>query len=109
MKFNYEIENENYKVTFCPDNQDLKISKNKNSYMQISKDLKKLKHDNKILLVIDKNIYSKIIKYIEHDLKKSYPNLKVLHVQGSKKNKNLKTFFKIVDKLFQEKFSKNSV
>ena len=109
MKFNYKIENETYKVTFCPDNQDLKIIKNKNSYMQVSKDLKKFKHDNKILLVIDKNINNKIIKYIEHDLKKSYPDLKVLHIQGSKKNKNLKTFFKIIDKLFQEKFSKNSV
>ena len=85
MKFNYKIENETYKVTFCPDNQDLKIIKNKNSYMQVSKDLKKFKLNNKILLVIDKNINNKIIKYIEHDLKKSYPDLKVLHIQGSKK------------------------
>ena len=109
MKFNYKIENETYKVTFCPDNQELKINKNKNSYMQISKDLKKFKHDSKILLVIDKNINIKIIKYIIHDLKKSYSDLNVLYVQGSKKNKNLKTFFKIVDKLFEERFSKNSV
>ena len=77
--------------------------------MQISKDLKKLKHDDKILLVIDKNINNKIIKYIVHDLKISYPDLKVLYVQGSKKNKNLKTFFKMIDKLFEERFSKNSV
>ena len=109
MKFNYKIENETYKVTFCPDNQELKINKKKNSYMQISKDLKKLKHDDKILLVIDKNINNKIIKYIVHDLKISYPDLKVLYVQGSKKNKNLKTFFKMIDKLFEERFSKNSV
>ena len=29
MKFNYKIENETYKVTFCPDNQELKINKKK--------------------------------------------------------------------------------
>ena len=107
MIVNYKIENENFKITFCPDNQKLSIRKKKNSYMQISKDLNKLKHDNKILLVIDKNINDKIIKYIINDLKLSFPNLNVLYVQGSKKNKNLKTFFKIIDKLFEEKFSKN--
>ena len=62
--------------------------------MQISKDLKKLKHDQKVLLVIDKNINHKIIKYIIYDLKISYPNLNVLYVQGSKKIKILKHFFK---------------
>ena len=109
MIVNYKIENENFKITFCPDNQKLSIRNKKNSYMQITKDLNKLKHDNKILLVIDKNINDKIIKYIINDLKLSFPNLNVLYVQGSKKNKNLKTFFKIIDKLFEEKFSKNSV
>lgn len=109
MNVNYKIDNENFKITFCPDNQKLSIRKKKNSYMQMSKDLKKLKHDNKILLVIDKNINDKIIKYIINDLKLSFSNLIVLYVQGSKKNKNLKTFFKIIDKLFEEKFSKNSV
>ena len=109
MIVNYKIENENFKITFCPDNQKLSIRNKKNSYMQITKDLNKLKHDNKILLVIDKNINDKIIKYIINDLKLSFPYLNVLFVQGSKKNKNLKTFFKIIDKLFEEKFSKNSV
>ena len=61
MKINYKIENENFKVTFCPDKQKLSIKNKKNSYMQISKDLKKLNHDNRILLVIDKNINNKII------------------------------------------------
>ncbi len=109
MKINYKIENENFKVTFCPDKQKLSIKNKKNSYMQISKDLKKLNHDNKILLVIDKNINNKIIRYIIDDLKLSFPDLKILYVLGSKKNKNLKTFFKITDRLFKEKFSKNSV
>tara|TARA_B110001450_G_scaffold107585_1_gene101851 strand:- start:347 stop:1390 length:1044 start_codon:yes stop_codon:yes gene_type:complete len=77
--------------------------------MQISKNLKKLKHDNKILLVVDNNINKKLVQYIIYDLKISNPKLKVLFVEGSKKNKNLKTFFKIIDNLFKNKFTKNSV
>ena len=109
MNFTYKVEKENFNVTFCSDNKGLKLTKTPNSYMQISKNLKKLKHDDKILLVVDKNINKKIIQYIIHDLKISYPKLKVLFVEGSKKNKNLKTFFKIIDNLFKNKFTKNSV
>ena len=109
MKLNYKVDNELYKVTFCPDNQGLELNKKRNSYMQISKNLKKLKHDDKILLVVDKNINIKITKYIIHDLKKSFPSLNILYVTGKKKNKNLKTFFKITNKLFEKKFTKNSV
>ena len=109
MKLNYKVDNELYKITFCPDNQGLELNKKSNSYMQISKNLKKLKHDDKILLVVDKNINIKITKYIIHDLKKSFPSLNVLYVTGKKKNKNLKTFFKIINKLFEKKFTKNSV
>ena len=109
MKLNYKVDNELYKITFCPDNQGLELNKKSNSYMQISKNLKKLKHDDKILLVVDKNINIKITKYIIHDLKKSFPSLNILFVTGEKKNKNLKTFFKITNKLFEKKFTKNSV
>ena len=109
MKLNYKVDNELCKITFCPDNQGLTLNKKRNSYMQLSKDLKRLKHDNKILLAIDKNINTKITRYIIHDLKKSFPDLNVLYVTGSKKNKNLKTFFKITNKLFEKKFTKNSV
>ena len=31
MIVNYKIENENFKITFCPDNQKLSIRKKKNS------------------------------------------------------------------------------
>ena len=55
--------------------------------MQITKDLKKIKHDGNVLLVIDKNINNKITRYIIHDLRISYKNLKVLFVKGSKKIK----------------------
>ena len=110
MRLNYKVENESFKVTFCPDNQGLTINNKKNSYMQISKDLKKkIGHDKKILLVIDKNIHTKIIRYIIHDLRRSFPDLNILYVEGSKKIKILKHFLKIIDKLFKKKFSKNSV
>ena len=55
MKLNYKVDNELCKITFCPDNQGLELNKKRNSYMQISKDLKRLKHDNKILLAIYPN------------------------------------------------------
>ena len=62
--------------------------------MQITKDLKKINHDGKVLLVIDKNISDLIIKYIIKDLKLSYVNLVILFNFKSIKNKNLKTLFK---------------
>ncbi len=109
MKFTYKINKKKYDVIFCPDKEGYKIRNKKKSYMQITKDLKKINHDGKVLLVIDKNISDLIIKYIIKDLKLSYSNLVVLFVKGNKKNKNLKTLFQILDKLFDYKFSKNSV
>lgn len=109
MKFTYKVGKENFNVTFCPDSMGLKLTKTKYPYMQISKNLNKIQHDNKILLVVDKNINKKIVKYIIHDLKISFPKLKVLFVEGNKINKNLRTFFKIIDCLFKNKFTKNSV
>ena len=109
MKLKYKLDNENFHVTFCSDNLAAKPKKITRSYMEISKNLKKLKHDNKILLVVDKNIDKNIIQNIIYDLKNSYPKLDILYIKGSKKNKNLKTFFKIIDSLFKNKFTKNSV
>ena len=109
MKLKYKLDNENFHVTFCSDNLAAKPKKITSSYMEISKNLKKLKHDNKILLVVDKNIDKNIIQNIIYDLKNSYPKLDILYIKGSKKNKNLKTFFKIIDSLFKNKFTKNSV
>ena len=42
MNISYKVEDESFKVTFCPDNQGLNLKKKNHSYMQISKDLKKL-------------------------------------------------------------------
>ena len=88
MKFSYKINKHNYEVIFCPDKEGLKTKNKKKSYMQITKDLKKIKHDGNVLLVIDKNINNKITRYIIHDLRISYKNLKVIFVKVSKKNKN---------------------
>ena len=56
MNFNYKINGQKHEVVFCPDNQGVKIRKKVKAYMHLTKDLKKIKHDGKILLVIDKNI-----------------------------------------------------
>lgn len=109
MHINYKINNEKHKIVFCPDNQGIKIIKKKKSYMQLSRDLKKIQHDGKVLLVIDKNIDKRITNYMIHDLKISNKNLYVLYIVGSKVNKNLKTFYKIINILFKNKFTKNSV
>ena len=109
MKLKYKLDNENFHVTFCSGNLAVKPKKITRSYMEISKNLKKLKHDNKILLVVDKNIDKNIIQNIIYDLKNSYPKLDILYIKGSKKNKKFKTFFKIIDSLFKNKFTKNSV
>ena len=109
MNFNYKINGQKHEVVFCPDNQGVKIRKKVKAYMNLTKDLKKIKHDGKILLVIDKNIDKKIINYMIHDLKITNKKLNILYIKGSKINKNLKTFYTILNTLFENKFTKNSV
>ena len=110
MQIKYSLNKVDYKIIFCPDNEGLRVKKNKNkSYMQMSKDLHKIYNDKKILLIVDKKIDNKITKYMIHDLKISFSNLEVLKIDGSKKNKNLKTLFKILDFLFKKNFTKKSV
>ena len=110
MQIKYSLNKVDYKIIFCPDNEGLRVKKNINkSYMQMSKDLRKIYNDKKILLIVDKKIDNKITKYMIHDLKISFSNLDVLKIDGSKKNKNLKTLFKILDFLFKKNFTKKSV
>ncbi len=109
MVINYKINNKTHKIIFCPDGEGLKIKKKRKSYMQISKDLKNIYNDGNILLIADKNINKKIINYIIHDLKISFKNLQVMFISGSKKNKDIKLLFKIIDQLFKKKFTKKSV
>ena len=89
MKIDYKINNKIHKVIFCPDREGLKIKRKKKSYMRITNDLNKIYNDKNILLILDKKIDKKITRYLIHDLKVSYPNLKVLFISGSKKNKNV--------------------
>ena len=109
MFINYKINNKTHKIIFCPDGEGLKIKKKRKSYMQISKDLKNIYNDGNILLIIDKNINKKIINYMVNDLKISFKNLQVMLISGSKKNKDIKLLFKIIDQLFKKKFTKKSV
>ena len=109
MHINYKINNKIHKIVFCPDEGGLKIRKKKKSYMTISKDLKNIYTDKNVLLIVDKNINKRIINYIVHDLKISFETLQVMFINGSKKNKNVKLLFKIIDFLFKKKFTKKSV
>ena len=61
------------------------------------------------MLVIDRNISNKISKYLIHDLKISFPKLKILYLKGEKKNKNISVLFKIIDSFFKNKFIKKSI
>ena len=109
MNINYKIQNKLHKVIFCPDGEGLKLKNKQNSYMQLSRDLKNNYNDGKILLIIDKKINKKIVNYMIHDLKISFKNLNIMFISGSKKNKNQKNLFKIIDYLFLKKFTKKSV
>ena len=109
MELNYKINNKNHKIIFCPDREGLKITKKKNSYTTIAKDLLRNYNDKKILLIVDKNIDRKIISYLIHDLEISFKNLEVIYINGSKKNKDTKLLFKIIDFLIKKKFTKKSV
>ena len=88
MQIKYLVNKIQYKVIFCPDREGLKIKKKKKSYTTVANDLLKIYNDKKILLIIDKKIDKKVIKYLVHDLKISFPNLHLLLISGSKKNKN---------------------
>ena len=109
MKINYKINKQNHKITFCPDNQGLAIKKKTKSYMLLSKDLKKNYPGQKILIVFDKKIDKKIVKYMVHDLKISFPHIYTIVLNGSKVNKNEKTFFKLIDLLLKKDFTKKSI
>jgi 3-dehydroquinate synthase len=109
MNINYKINNKVHEIIFCPDREGLKITNKKKSYTTIARDLLKNYQNKKIVLIIDRNIDKKIINYLIHDLKVSFKNLKVMYISGSKKNKDTKLLFKIIDFLILNKFTKKSV
>ena len=109
MFLRYKVNNNNHRIVFCPDKEGVKIKKKNNSYTTIAKDLKNSYNDKKIVLIYDKKIDKKIIKYLVHDLKITFKNIKLISFQGSKKNKDIKQLLKIIDFLIKNKFTKKSV
>ena len=109
MHINYKINNKTHRIIFCPDREGLEIIDKKKSYTTIAKDLLKNYNDKKIVLIIDKNIHKGIISYLIHDLKISFSKLEIMYINGSKKNKDTKLLFKILDFLIKKKFTKKSV
>ena len=109
MHIKYSINKVENRVIFCPDNEGLKIIKKNVSSTAIAGDLSRLYSDKKILLIIDKKINKRITKYLIHDLKISNFKMSIMMVHGNKNNKNMKLLFKIINKLFDKKFTKKSV
>ena len=109
MNIKYLINNKSHKICFCPDKKGLKIRKKNKPDSNISNDLLKFYNDKKVLLIIDKNIDKKITKYLIHDLKVAVPNISVMMIGGSKKNKNLNFLLNILNFLLKKQFSKKSV
>lgn len=110
MIINYKIDRNNYSVHFCKDNEGINVRLNKSKpYTEIGNDLIKNYPNQKVLIVIDKKINRKIVKYLLHDLKLTNHEIYSIYVDGEKKNKNLKNLFKIIDFFFKKKFIKKSV
>ena len=109
MHLKYKVNNKKHSIIFCPDREGLTIKKKNKSYTNIAKDLKTYYNDKKIVLIFDKKINTKIIKYLVHDLKISFKDIKTISFQGSKKNKNINQLLKIINFLIKNKFTKKSV
>ena len=99
MNLNYVINKIKYKTSFC----------NNKESPDIFKALSKLYSDKKMLIIIDRKLNSKFTKYLFKDLKLCGLKLTILRVNASKKNKNEKFLFKIIDTLIKKKFTKKSV
>ena len=109
MQIKYSINKVENRVIFCPDTEGLKIIKKNVSSTAIAGDLSRLYSDKKILLIIDKKIHKSITNYLIHDLKISNFKMSIMMVDGNKNNKDMKLLFKIINKLFDKKFTKKSV
>ena len=97
MNISYKINNLNHRVVFCHDKES----------PDIKKDLSKLYSDKKMMVIIDKNLGPKFTKYLLHDLKQANFDITYVKVEASKKNKNEKFLFEIIDKLIEKNFTKD--
>ena len=89
MDIFYKINKLNHRITFCHDKQS----------PDILKDLSNLFSDKKMLVIIDKNLSQEFTKYLIDDLNLTNYDITFLKVEASKKNKNEKFLFKIINKL----------
>jgi len=99
MNISYKINDLNHRVVFCHDKESPKIKR----------DLSKLYSDKKMMVIIDKNLGSKFTKYLISDLRQTNFDITFVKVEASKKNKNEKFLFKIINKLIEKNFTKRSV
>ena len=99
MNISYKINNLNHRVVFCHDKES----------PDIKKDLSKLYSDKKMMVIIDKNLSQKFKKYLIDDLKQANFDITFVKVEASKKNKNEKFLFKIINKLIEKNYTKKSV
>ena len=95
----YKVNNIEHKVTFCKSG----------NLGPISNYLDKINSDKNILLIYDDKINPKILKNIFHELKLSGCKVFSLKSAGSKKNKNERFLFDILNFLIKNKFTKKSV
>ena len=99
MNINYKIEKINYGITFCENKEAPDIVNN----------LKKNFFDRKLLLIMDKKLSKNFSKYLYKDLSKMNLEISVMKLDATKKNKNEKILFRIIDKLIEKRFTKKSV
>ena len=75
----------------------------------VTKQVEKIKSDKKILFVYDNNIDLDIIYKIRDELKIFGADLILIKILGNKSNKNSNSFFRIIDVLISNNFTKNSI
>lgn len=98
MKIKYKINQKNYFVSF-----------KKNFDKTFVNEIEKVNSDKYILIVYDKNIQNIFIDRFYNALKISGCKIFKLELEGSKKNKNEKTLFHILNFLLSNNFSKKSI
>ena len=99
MQISYKINNNNHSVIFC---------KNKDESYYIKNKLKAENTDKKILVIFDSRL-KKFNLRLSTGLKNKSSSIHYLKLNSSKKNKNEKLLFKILDTLIKYKFTKKSV
>ena len=99
MNINYKIDKLNYGVTFCENKEAPDIINN----------LKKHFFDKKVLVIMDRKLSKNFSSYLLKDLSLMNLDLSIIKLDATKKNKNEKVLFQIIDNLIKKQFTKKSV